>query len=532
MVAAIAVGIATAIGLGTTAFFAFGVEHVLPTLGLSVTTHVLGMLFVAPLFFRPPPPRPPVAIREVLAQWVIHIGLVVVAFYVTNGIPVAFLILPALVWGASRLPYRIFVVQLALTSVAVSELSAAGFGPFGREIFGVVERSLLVGSLGMTISVMVFTIIVSAAVAATAQASMERTEKIGREVIAASVTGFASLYESGGELRLSGINASGRVILLGESAESGDSAKLATLFAAEELTELHQALENVTALEPTPWTVQLIETRSGRVLEASMVGLTASALPRASFQFIDVTDREAVRARYAAERHRAVEIQAALVPQDTLAAPGYEIAGRSMASRALGGDFYDWYTRPDGFTVSLGDVMGKGTGPSILAATLRTSLRLAGESRTPAKALARLAKVVEAELSSAASFATMFTATITAENGAVRYADAGHGLALICSTDGTVTQLESQGLPLGVLADSEWVDKTDRLVPGDTFVLFSDGVLDLFDGTLSAIDEVALMTKSAPSCEALIDQIFDLADSESLDDDISVVVVRRLAFER
>jgi sigma-B regulation protein RsbU (phosphoserine phosphatase) len=63
-------------------------------------------------------------------------------------------------------------------------------------------------------------------------------------------------------------------------------------------------------------------------------------------------------------------------------------------------------------------------------------------------------------------------------------------------------------------------------------VLFSDGVLDLFDGTLAAIDEVALITQSAPSCEALLDQIFDLADPESLDDDITVVAVRRITIAR
>jgi hypothetical protein len=527
-----AVAVVTALGLGGSAFFALGVDQVLPTLGLTVLTHVVGMLLVAPLFFRAPPPVPRVTAREVVLQWIALISTVAISFYFTNGIPIYFVVLPALVWGATRLQYRMFVVQLALALLSISELTNAGFGPFGPEEFGVVVRTLLVGSLSLTIGILFFTVLVGSALAATAQASLEESERIVREVIAVSVTGFASLYESGGELRLSGINASGRVILLGESAESSDSLKLRTIFDSNELTTLREALKKVTSHSPTPWTVQLISTRLGRVLEASMVGLAAPVVPRASFQFIDVTDREAVRARYAAERHRAVEIQAALVPQRSLVAPGYEIAGRSMASRALGGDFYDWYARPDGFTVSVGDVMGKGTGPSILAATLRTSLRLAGESRSPASALGRLATVVEAELSNAASFATMFTANVTAENGAVSYADAGHGLALICATDGTVTQLESKGLPLGVLADSAWVDKSDRLAIGDTLVLFSDGVLDLFDGTLAAIDEVALITQSAPSCEALLDQIFDLADPESLDDDITVVAVRRITIAR
>ncbi len=531
MIAAIAVGITTAIGLGLTAFFALGVDQVLPTLGLSVTTHVLGMLLVAPLFFRAPPPLPPIATREVLAQWVVHSGIVAVAFYLTYGIPIAFLVLPTLVWSATRLPYRMFVVQLALTSVAISELSAAGFGAFGSASYGVVERTFLVGSLGVTITIMVFTVIVGSAMAATAQANLDAREKWGRDAILASVTGIGVVHYTDGELWLSEVNPSGMATLRKELPGVGESSRAAEIFAPAEVELLRTVLGNVTLETPIPWNVQLVTTQSGRTLEASMVALANSAPDRASFQFIDATEREIVRAQYAAERSRAVEIQAALVPHETLNTAGYEIAGRSMASRALGGDFYDWYARPDGFSVSLGDVMGKGTGPSILAATLRASLRLSGETRTPARTLGHLATVVAPDLSNASSFATMFTANVLAESGEVLYADAGHGLALICAADGTVTQLESQGLPLGILADSEWVDKTEQLHIGDTFVIFSDGVLDLFDGTLAAIDEVALMTKSAPTCEALIDQIFDLADSESLDDDISVVVIRRLALE-
>ena len=529
MVAGLAVGAITIVGLSAAAFLALGVDRVLPAVGTTAATHILGMLLVAPLFFEPPPALPPIRLRETVAQWSTLTATLLVTFFLTAGIPLAYIILPPLLWGATRLPYRVFLVQLIVTSFAISELSAAMLGPFGADKFGVTERTLLVGSLGVTISIMVFTVIAGAARAANAQASLKAREKWGREAISASVTGVGVLHDTEGQLWLSDLNQSARVTLAKEVPNISDSVLVEHVLAPKEFSAISDALEGVTAAEPTPWTMRLVTTKTGRLLEASMVALTASAPDRASFQFIDVTDRETVRAQYAAERLRAVEIQSALVPQGRLATPGYVVVGRSLASRALGGDFYDWFSRADGFTVSVGDVMGKGTGPSILAATLRTSLRLSGEGKSPAKALKHLARVVEPELSAAASFATVFTANITAESGLVKYADAGHGLALLCSHDGSFTQLGSPDLPLGVMADSEWVDRSARLAQGGTLVIFSDGVLDLFGGTLSAIDEVAHMAIAAPDGEFLIDQIFAHADSESLDDDLTVVVIRRLA---
>lgn len=525
LVAAMSVGLVTATGLGATSFLVHGAEQVLPTLVAATTPHMLGMLLVAPVFFAAPSAMQPVSVLEQVVQWAALAVVIAITFVLTTGLPIAFLTMLPLVWGANRLPYRAFVAQLFLTSLAISEFTALAFGPFGSEAIATEARTLLSGVFGISVSVLVFTIIASAAVARNAQAALDASERFGRELIAVSLTGVAVLDEADGALRISEINPAGRGIL---ALESEGSVDVVDLFTDDDALALREAFERTADDELVAWSTASAMTRSGRVLEASLVPLSGLSQSRTAFQFIDVTDRELVRAQNSAERKRAIDTQAALVPRDSLLFPGYQIAGRSMASKELGGDFYDWYSIAGGFALTLGDVMGKGTGASIFAAALRTSLRVAGEELTPAAAVARVAGVTEFELSTASTFSTVFAAHIRAKDGRVQYVDAGHGLALLCRADGSLTQLRSRDLPVGMLADSRWESKSARLDLDDTLIVFSDGVLDLFDGSLMALDEVARMARAAVSSEDLIERIFSMVDPDSLDDDVTAVAIRRV----
>jgi serine phosphatase RsbU (regulator of sigma subunit) len=64
------------------------------------------------------------------------------------------------------------------------------------------------------------------------------------------------------------------------------------------------------------------------------------------------------------------------------------------------------------------------------------------------------------------------------------------------------------------------------LLPGDTLVTFSDGVLDLFDGTLASLDEIEKLVRAAPNAQAIVDTLLALAGSNA-PDDVTVVAVRR-----
>jgi serine phosphatase RsbU (regulator of sigma subunit) len=93
--------------------------------------------------------------------------------------------------------------------------------------------------------------------------------------------------------------------------------------------------------------------------------------------------------------------------------------------------------------------------------------------------------------------------------------------------DGTTQRLWTSDLPLGVMPDEHWSRHTVMLDPGDMLVTFSDGVLDLYDGSLAAVDEVAALARASTSPQDLVDTIERLARSAAATDDVTILVLRR-----
>jgi len=112
----------------------------------------------------------------------------------------------------------------------------------------------------------------------------------------------------------------------------------------------------------------------------------------------------------------------------------------------------------------------------------------------------------------------------------VRYVDAGHGLSLHVRADGTWERLASRNLPVGIWTDEPWVTSELQLRPGDALVSCSDGILDLYDGTVESLRHVAAIAAAATEASTAIGRIRDLADvSDSSDDDVTVLIVKRSA---
>ncbi len=236
---------------------------------------------------------------------------------------------------------------------------------------------------------------------------------------------------------------------------------------------------------------------------------------------------QAQAAAATAELSRAAQIQRFLLPKNAAPLPGYQTAGACIPSKAVGGDFFDWYRIEDGLGFTLGDVMGKGAGAGMIAATTRAVIRSAKSSSDPVTALKLTQDCLATDLSQAGSFATLFHARLRASDGRILFSDAGHGLTLLIRTDGTWERLSSGNLPVGLLPDSRWDSLETRLDPGDMIVSFSDGVLDLFDGTLAAVDEIGKLAVSASSAKELVESVQRLAQGSSNADDITVLAVGR-----
>jgi serine phosphatase RsbU (regulator of sigma subunit) len=259
----------------------------------------------------------------------------------------------------------------------------------------------------------------------------------------------------------------------------------------------------------------------------------------------EVAERLRARAsRIGRELSEGAQVQRNLMPDRPLTGSGFAIAGVCVPSRTLSGDFFDWDDTGAHLTISVGDVMGKGAGAAMLGATVRAGLRLA-RTDDPGTTVRRMMTAVGGDLERNNSFVTLFHAHLDHGTGRLTVLDAGHGLAVVVRLDGRREQIHSTNLPLGLNglgpsggADRGWTTQTLSLDVGDRLLVFSDGVLDLFDGSLTSLGlavDVALRADSAlradpatPSRDA-VDRIRLLAERTEQEDDVTLVALERVA---
>lgn len=229
-----------------------------------------------------------------------------------------------------------------------------------------------------------------------------------------------------------------------------------------------------------------------------------------------------------AELDHAAVIQSALRPHRHPEVPGYTIAGGAVSRGRLAGDFYDLGIHRGALRITLADAMGKGTGPALIAASVRASLRTARD-RSLAEAIAEADRLLEEDLADTAMFVTAVHAELQPETGDLEVIDAGHSLAFILRADGSWEHLRSTSLPLGMGMGLQPPESREprytRLGPGDSFVCCSDGLLDVLDPDDPYGHVYRVLTTLGP--DGAIREALNLASDDRATDDITVVVVRR-----
>lgn len=223
---------------------------------------------------------------------------------------------------------------------------------------------------------------------------------------------------------------------------------------------------------------------------------------------------------------RAARVQRSLLPKQPLVLEGYDIAGGCAHVQVVGGDFYDWYPVSEGEAFTLADVMGKGMAAAIIAATVRAVLRAGSRNGSIIKAVEVATAILEADLHNAGSFVTLFHARLDVATGEIRFVDAGHSLSVIYRRDGSKQRLTSDNLPLGAGIETTWEEHKVSLAPGDTLVSISDGVLDLFDGTIGGLHRVENIVRYSKTSQEAVDELVAMAD-HSASDDATVLIIRR-----
>jgi serine phosphatase RsbU (regulator of sigma subunit) len=239
---------------------------------------------------------------------------------------------------------------------------------------------------------------------------------------------------------------------------------------------------------------------------------------------------------YQQQKDFADTMQRSLLPRSAPELPGLELGAvyESSARVDVGGDVYDYLRLDDSrVAVVLGDVTGHGIEATADMAMAKFVFRsLAREHPEPAAFLASANEVVVGEIGPA-KFITMLYLTVDAERGEVACACAGHPPPRIVDADGQVRELAVGGLALGIEPGQVYEEIRERLPPGASVVLFTDGVVEARrDGELYGLERLddVLARSSRLSPKELAAEV--LADCRSfagsdLSDDCAVVVIRR-----
>jgi sigma-B regulation protein RsbU (phosphoserine phosphatase) len=182
------------------------------------------------------------------------------------------------------------------------------------------------------------------------------------------------------------------------------------------------------------------------------------------------------------------EIQAWLVPSEPPVIPGAEVAFWTRAQNSVAGDYYDaFYPLNDGASggklmLVMADVAGKSVPAALLMATLQASLRTLASEGIPLMELAeRLNRYACAHSMGGQRFTTAVVAVYDTATLHLEYVNAGHNAPVLRRSNGTTERLESSGLPFGITPEATFSSALAVLQPGDTLVLFTDGVVEAFN---------------------------------------------------
>jgi serine phosphatase RsbU (regulator of sigma subunit) len=211
-----------------------------------------------------------------------------------------------------------------------------------------------------------------------------------------------------------------------------------------------------------------------QILDA-LAGDAASILDNAR-----LVERERERQRFEQEINIARDIQQALLPRDFREYPHLSVTGFNLPCLAVGGDYFDVFPLSDGRTAFLiADVSGKGLGAAILTTMLQGALSGMTLGINPASVFNHVNRFL-CDHSEVGRYATMFFGILDQE-GHLEFINAGHPSPFLIRRGVAEEAFTEGSYPVGLVPEAEYTAVCLKLEPGDTLVLFSDGVTEAVD---------------------------------------------------
>jgi sigma-B regulation protein RsbU (phosphoserine phosphatase) len=193
-----------------------------------------------------------------------------------------------------------------------------------------------------------------------------------------------------------------------------------------------------------------------------------------------LVERERERQRLEQEIGIARDIQQALLPKNFRDYPHLAVSGINFPCLAVGGDYFDVFPMGDGRTAFLiADVSGKGLGAALCTNLLQGALSGMTLGTDPARVFVHVNRFL-CDHSEIGRYATMFFGIVD-DKGNLEYINAGHPSPFLIRKGVAEDVFNEGSYPVGLVPEAEYTAVHLKLEPGDTLVLFSDGVTEAMD---------------------------------------------------
>lgn len=235
------------------------------------------------------------------------------------------------------------------------------------------------------------------------------------------------------------------------------------------------------------------------------------------------------------ELNLASELQKSLLPRAYPTDAPLEFAHKFIPLNSIGGDFFD-VLRIDERRLALviADVSGHGVGPALITAMFKSAFGLESKSIHSPAALMSALNAELGDILTTGHYITAFTAIIDIESLEMSYCSAGHPNQLLVRADGRPEELATMGFLLGMMKGMDYEEKSLVLSPGDTLVLFTDGVFESPDtagepfGREGILRSIAARQGAGPGelSDGVLNDLLSWTEGTEASDDVTILMAQ------
>ncbi len=232
----------------------------------------------------------------------------------------------------------------------------------------------------------------------------------------------------------------------------------------------------------------------------------------------------------------AKKIQKAIMPPDHNRLSELSMVGLYLPMEDLGGDFFDVFSfKPGEIHMVIADVSGHGVPAALVTAMIKVSLQNYGRSGIPPhEVVDKINRELQMNLGILGMYVTMIYAIVDLNQGEIQYCNAGHNEMIILDKEGHIQVLLPNSGIVGVRTDELFLSFTTPFHPGDTFLLFTDGLIE----TRSPVGEQRSFSILREKIQAwggetltslvqnLSDWSLNFLDGQAMQDDITILAAR------